>query len=97
MTKGRDYKLAPHLNGESCNEEEEYRLIFEEGEEAPNSGQDYEIPRTSCTYPTTNVRPKSVLKCSFVNDSNNNSRYSSQGVTTGGTFNATIKIHVQLY
>ena len=26
-TERRDYKLAPHIDGESCDEEEEYQII----------------------------------------------------------------------
>ena len=26
----RDYDLAPHIDGESCDEEEEYQLIYKE-------------------------------------------------------------------
>ena len=61
-TKGRDYELAPHLNGEYCDEKE-----------APNPDQNYNIPMTLCTYATSEVRTKSALKCVFVNHSNSNS------------------------
>ena len=33
MTEREDYELEPHLNRESCNEEEEYNLISKEEEE----------------------------------------------------------------
>ena len=38
-----DYELAPHLHGESCDEEEEYHLISEEEEEVPKPDQYYNI------------------------------------------------------
>ena len=50
-TRRGDYKLVPHLYGESCDEEKEYWLISEEGEEVlyPYHSQEYEIPTNSCT------------------------------------------------
>ena len=44
------------------------------------------------TSPTTEVRPKSALKCGFVNHSNSNSRDSNKGVPTCRTFNSNFSI-----
>ena len=54
----------------------------------PNPNKDYDIPTTLRTSPTTEVRPKSALKCGFVNHSNSNSRDSSQGIPASGMFNS---------
>ena len=52
MTERRDYELEPYLNGEYCDEEEEYQLIFEEEkEEVSDPDEDYEIPRTPRAAP----------------------------------------------
>ena len=50
-TRRGDYKLVPHLYKESCDEEDEYWLISEDGEEViyPSHSQEYEIPTNSCT------------------------------------------------
>ena len=77
MNERRDYELAPHLNRESWIEEEEYRIISEEKEEAPNLKQYYDIPTTLRASLTYKVRPKSVSKCDFSNHSNSNSQDSS--------------------
>ena len=88
MTEGRDYELEPRLDGESYDEEEEYRLIPEDEEETLDPDQDYDIPTNPRTSTTTEVRPKSALKCGFVNHSNSNNRDSSQGIPIGQTFNS---------
>ena len=50
-TRRGDYKLVPHLYEESCDEEKEYWLISEDGEEVlyPYHSQEYEIPTNPCT------------------------------------------------
>ena len=50
-TRGEDYELSLHLDGRSCDEEEEYQLISEEAEEeeAPDPDQAYGICATPLT------------------------------------------------
>ena len=70
----RDYELEPHINGEYCDEEEEYRLISEEEkQEAPDPYHNYNIPTTPRTSLEPEVRTKSTSKSGFVDHSNNNS------------------------
>ena len=40
-----------------------------------------------CTYPATEVIPKSASKSAFINHSKSNIQDSSQGIPTSGTFN----------
>ena len=79
MTERRDYELAPHLNRESCDEEEEYCLKYEgEEEEVPDLDQDYDMPTTPCTSQEHEVRPRNTSPSVFFNHGNINSGNSCQ-------------------
>ena len=89
-TRGEYYELSSHLDGGSCDKEEEYQLIYEEAEEeeALDPRQDYRIPMTPHTSPkfiSGNTSP-SV----FSNPTNNNSGTSSQGTPTSIIFSSMV-------
>ena len=89
MIGGEVCPLVLHFNKGSCEEEDEYRPISnKEEEESLDPEYGYDIPTTPHTYPGTEIRPKSALKCPFIIYSNSNSQDSSQGVPPGGTFNS---------
>ena len=89
-TEGEDYELLLHIDGGSCNEEEEYQLIFEEAEEeeAQDPGKYYDIPMNPCTSPQ--VISRNTSPSGFDNSTNNSSGTSSHGTPTSRIFNSIV-------
>ena len=79
-----------HIDGGSCDEEEEYQLIYEEAEEEESLDprQDYRIhmtPHTSLKVISGNTSPSG-----FSNPTNNNSGTSNQGIPTSIIFSSMV-------
>ena len=70
-TGGDDYDLTSHLEGGSCNEEEEYLPLYEREEDEKSPDPKYEYDTHTTLRTSSEVRSRNSSPSGFVNQSNN--------------------------
>ena len=86
MTIAEYYDLTSHFDEGSCNEEEEYRSVSKQEEEAKYLDPEHEYDTPTTVHTLSEVRSRNSSLGGFVNTSNTNNVNSGQGSLTSQNF-----------